>query len=172
MSENKNGEYGADNISITSYPTASTSPVPDRHKFMNKVLTYTDKVDSVAYNTALTLFEKSYLTKEEVAEALYGLAGNSNVFTITDIAKSNNKVHFTTTDTTGGKPVLIVGAYNRDTDALLSVDCIKINSYKTTGEDNSVVYDLGELPEDDVVIRAFIFSSFNSLMPLAASRAE
>ena len=47
---------------------------------MNKVLTYTDKVDTPAYNTAMDLFEKSYLTKEEVAEALYGMASNSNAF--------------------------------------------------------------------------------------------
>lgn len=166
------GDFGVDNVSITSYPTASTSPVPDRHKFMNKVLTYTDKVDTPAYNTAMDLFEKSYLTKEEVAEALYGMASNSNAFEITDIAKGNSKVHFTTTDTTGGKPVLIVGAYNRDTDALLALDIVKINSYKNNGEDNGITYDLGELPEDDVEIRAFIFSSVNSLMPLASARVE
>ena len=172
MSANKVGDFGADNVSITSYATASTSPVPDRHKFMNRVLTHTDKVGTTAYQSALNLFERSYITKDEIGEALYVLEADSNLYVITDIAKSNNKVHFTTTDSTGGKPLLIVGAYDRKTDELLAVNYIKLSGFKTNGSENGVTYDLGELPETGVVIKAFIFSSLDSLVPLAISRAE
>ena len=166
------GDFGVDNVSITSYATASTSPVPDRHKFMNRVLTHTDKVGTTAYQSALDLFERSYITKDEIGEALYVLEADSNLYEITDIAKSNNKVHFTTTDSTGGKPLLIVGAYDRKTDELLAVNYIKLSGFKTNGSENGVTYDLGELPETGVVIKAFIFSSLDSLVPLAVSRTE
>ena len=175
MSGGKTGYFSVDNISITSYPTPSNgiSPVPDRHKFMNKVLAYTDKVGTAAYNSALALYEKDYLTADDISDALYGLEGNSSLFDITDIGKANSSVKYITTDTTGGKPLLVVGAYDRDTDKLYAVQFIKLSGFKNDGEtENRVTYDLGELPEEDIVIKTFIFSSLDKLAPLASPYAE
>lgn len=174
MDKGQTGDFGVDNISITSYPTPADgkSPVPSRHSFMNKVVKYTDKVDTPAYNSALNLFEQPYVTADDFSDALYVLESDSTLFDITDIAKTNKSIHFTTTDTTGGNPILVVGAYNKSNNKLYAAQCIKLSGLKTDGvTENKKTYDLGELPED-AVIKAFIFSSLDSLVPLAVAKAE
>jgi len=175
MDVNQTGDFRVDNISITSYPTPTNgiSPVPDRHKFMNKVLTYTDKIDTPAYNAALALFEKSYIAEDDISDVLYALEGNSSLFDITDIGKANSSIRYTSTDTIGGKPILVVCAYNKAKTRLYAAQCIPLTGYKTDGEtENRVTYDLGELPEEAEVIKAFIFSAIDRLVPLAASYSE
>ena len=170
------GHICLDNISITSYPTPEDgkSPVPNRHTFMKKVLEYKDTLGTTpAYQYALDVFERPYITSKEINDAYYVLAGNSNMYTIHDIGTTDHNVKLSSTDTVGGTPILVVCAFNRAYSKLYASQCIPITGLEGDGTtEKRFYYNLGELPEDAKVIKAFVLSSLDSLIPLAKPYAE
>lgn len=167
--ESNAGEIGIDNVYVTSYTTPSdgVSPVPSRHTYMDKVLTYKDTASTGAYNAAISLFEQDYITTDDINDVYYMLEGTLQ-YVIDDIGKGAGTVVITNNDTVGGTPILVV-TVDQDGDMLL--DDVKILKLENLNSGSNTVT-VGGYDSDTKDVKAFIFSSFKTLMPLAVAKDE
>ena len=166
------GEIGLDNVSVTSYPTPSNgvSHVPDRHAFMDKVLTYKETANAGAYSAALATFEQDYLTNADITKAYYLLEGNSALYTISNIGKDAGTVTIQGNDTVGGTPILVLAAF--DSQHKLSGLCVKKITAWKDGSSKTVDFSGNLTVPEKGQVGAFIFESFDTLFPLAATYRE
>lgn len=165
------GEIGLDNVSVVSYttPADGVSPVPDRRAYMEKVLTYKDTASAGSYNNALSVFEQDYITEADMNQAYYILEGRSDLYVIDDIYNGSRSVKITSNDSIGGTPILIVASFVSD-----KLDDIMIKTIApiASGSSATISFDEDFTVADKASLRAYIFESFETLLPLATSRVE